>query len=305
MKLKIILLSLVVLVLLGIGNAYFLAPQVNGDGQVVAYRGGGSQVDYEKLSDTSCTAKSLSEVGLTTVENTLQAASASVAAGADIIHLNVHLINDNELVVFHDWNLSCATNENRLVSDLNVDQLQSIDAGYGYTADYGRTFPFRGKGFRIDRLDAFYERFPNQTFWLNLKTNNEDAFLTLSRFISEKNNKTVVITSAKGNEWFANETPSLQTFSVNTVKNCGTDYLLVGWAGVIPDSCKNTVVLVPPDMAKFIWGYPDRLAARLAQHNTQIYLWNKHDIVPPEQANIIKQGVGVVTGNIDFIESVK
>ena len=140
---------------------------------------------------------------------------------------------------------------------------------------------------------------------LKRKEKNKIVNLEERILVLEKNNKTVVITSAKGNEWFANEIPSLQTFSVNTVKNCGIDYLLVGWAGVIPDSCKNTVVLVPPDMAKFIWGYPDRLAARLAQHNTQIYLWNKHDIVPPEQANIIKQGVGVVTGNIDFIESVK
>jgi hypothetical protein len=28
----------------------------------------------------------------------------------------------------------------------SIDELRQLDAGFGYTADHGRTFPFRGKG---------------------------------------------------------------------------------------------------------------------------------------------------------------
>nr|WP_238536751.1 glycerophosphodiester phosphodiesterase family protein [Pseudoalteromonas flavipulchra] len=35
--------------------------------------------------------------------------ASSVAAGANVIHLNVHRTRDDQLVVFHDWTLDCAT----------------------------------------------------------------------------------------------------------------------------------------------------------------------------------------------------
>lgn len=98
---KIALLIILFSTILGVINAHYFAPELARQGEVVAYRGGGSSIDYDKLNSTGCTATSLKESGINTVENTLEAVADSVAAGVDVIHLNVHRTSDDQLVVFH------------------------------------------------------------------------------------------------------------------------------------------------------------------------------------------------------------
>lgn len=293
------------LAVLGVANSYLLVPDLLRNGQVVAYRGGGSEVNYSELDKTGCAAVSLSASGINTVENTLKATAESVAAGAEAIHLNVHLTNENKLVAFHDWNLDCATNASGPVSRLSISDLEHIDAGYGYTFDGGNTFPFRGKEFRISQLKEFYKKYPKHEFWLNLKSNNEHSFRALYDHISGATRRTVVITSSKGMDWFRNKDSSVMLTSVSSVKDCGFDYLLVGWAGLVPESCKNTILLIPPKMTKYFWGYPKRLAARLQKHGTDIYLWTKHEPTDPVYAETVASGVGVVTSDIDLIRTIQ
>jgi glycerophosphoryl diester phosphodiesterase len=267
----------------------------------VTYRGGGSLVDYDKLSKTGCTASSLKESSVNSVENTLEAVASSVAAGANVIHLNVHRTSDDQLVVFHDWTLDCATNGTGPVQKSSFEQLNNLDAGYGYTFDDGLTFPFRGKGFRISKLEEFYNKYPNHEFWLNLKNNDVQSFSTLYAYVSEKKSNSVIITSSKGIEWFRNKDSSLRLTSVDSVKKCGIHYLAVGWAGVVPESCKNTILLIPPKMTKYFWGYPDRLASRLQKYGSDIYLWSEHQSIDPSSVEVIESGIGVVTSDLNFI----
>ena len=271
----------------------------------MVYRGGGSQVNYDKLSTTGCTAISLSESSSNSVENTLEAVASSVSAGAKVIHLNIHRTSDDQLVVFHDWTLDCATNGTGPVRKSSFKELESVDAGYGYTFDDGSTFPFRGKGFRIFKLEEFYKQYPTHEFWLNLKNNDIRSFNILYSYISDKKYNPVIITSSKGIEWFRNKDSSLRLASVDSVKRCGIDYLIVGWAGVVPNSCKNTILLIPPSMTKYFWGYPNRLASRLQKHDSDIYLWYKHEPISLSYAEVVASGIGVVTSDLDFIREVQ
>ena len=74
---------------------------------------------------------------------------------------------------------------------------------------------------------------------------------------------------------------------MRVVKNCHK----TGWR-YRPDRCKNPSRI---RINKRVYLELATVPAKLAQHNTQIYL---RTTLLPEQANIIKQGVGV----IDFIE---
>lgn len=300
---KAVLIALSCITILGVLNAYIFVPELQRQGEIVAYRGGGSLVNYDKLGKTGCTAFSLKESSVNSVENTLEAVASSVAAGANVIHLNVHRTSDDQLVVFHDWTLDCATNGTGPVHKSSFEQLKSMDAGYGYTFDDGLTFPFRGKGFRISRLEEFYKQYPKHEFWLNLKNNDIRSFNTLYAYISEKNSNSVVITTSRGVEWFRSKDSSIRLASVDSVKRCGIDYLIVGWAGVVPDSCRNTILFMPPSMTKYFWGYPDRLASRLQKHGSDIYLWSKHESIAPYYAEVVASGIGVVTSDLDFIRA--
>lgn len=293
------------IIMLGILNAYLFVSELQRQGEIVAYRGGGSPVSYDKLSKTGCTASSLKESSVNSVENTLEAVASSVSAGANVIHLNVHRTSDDQLVVFHDWTLDCATNGTGPVQQSSFEQLKDLDAGYGYTFDDGSTFPFRGKGFRISKLEEFYKQYPKHEFWLNLKNSDIRSFNTLYTYISEKNSNSVVITTLTGLEWFRSKDSSIRLASVDSVKRCGIDYMLMGWAGVVPDSCRNTILLIPPSMTKYFWGYPERLASRLQQHGSDVYLWSKHESISPHYSKVIESGIGVVTSDLDFIREIQ
>lgn len=293
------------LIALGMSNAYFFTPDLEYQGDVVAYRGGGSLIDYEKLAATNCSAVSLKESGLHSVENTHEAVAASVAAGIDAIHLNVQRTSDDQLVVFHDWTLDCATDGTGPLSQSSWNDLNHIDAGYGYTFDNGKTFPFRGKGLRISKLEEFYSQYPGYKFLVNLKNNDEQSFNVLYKFIIDlppvSSSATTVITSAKGMDWFRTKATAIKVVSVDSVKGCGMNYLVVGWAGMVPESCRNTSLFIPPSMAKYFWGFPKRLAARLQKYGTDVYLWAEHNPVDPAYTGIVKDGVGVITSDLDFI----
>jgi len=291
----------ILLVLIGGIKGYFFFPDLKAIGEVVAYRGGGSQLDYEKLNITGCAAVSLDKSGISTVENTLQSVAASVNAGAEIIHLNVHRTDDDQLVVFHDWTLDCATDGIGVTSELPYEELGKLNAGYGYTFDDGRTFPFREDGFVISKLEEFYDRFPSYEFWLNIKTSDERTFAILYAFISERPNSSLIITNSEGTDLLKKKNPQLRVISKESVKQCGIDYLKVGWAGFVPNSCKNTILMIPPSKAKYFWGYPQVLASRMKSYNTKVYLWGKHSQMDPLNVRVIESGIGIVTGDIQII----
>lgn len=43
-------------------------------------------------------------------------------------------------------------------------------------------------------------------------------------------------------------------------------------AGLMPDSCNGTMVLVPINIAPWLWGWPDRLLDRFARVGTQVFV---------------------------------
>src|SRR5690606_18143967 len=104
-----------------------------------------------------------------------------------------------------------------------------------------------------------------------------------------------IITSQKGMNWVRKVDSSIPVVSIDNVKDCGIDYLLVGWAGVVPESCRNTTLLIPISKAKYFWGYPQRLAARLQEHGTNVYLWAEHHPIDAKFATVVTEGIGVVT----------
>ncbi|NLR22814.1 glycerophosphodiester phosphodiesterase, partial [Pseudoalteromonas maricaloris] len=53
---KTFLIALSCIIILGVVNAYVFVPDLQRHGEIVAYRGGGSAVNYEKLKKTGCTA---------------------------------------------------------------------------------------------------------------------------------------------------------------------------------------------------------------------------------------------------------
>ena len=107
------------------------------------------------------------------LENTLAAFSAAFAAGADIVEFDVHPTTDGAFVVFHDWTLDCRTDGHGGTREHSLAELKALDVGYGYTADGGKTFPFRGAGVGLmPTLDEVLAAFPGRRFLINVKSDD-------------------------------------------------------------------------------------------------------------------------------------
>ena len=55
--------------------------------------------------------------------------------------------------------------ERGVTREYTMEELEQLDIGYGYTADNGETYPFRGKGVGLmPTLDEVFYRFPEYLF---------------------------------------------------------------------------------------------------------------------------------------------
>jgi glycerophosphoryl diester phosphodiesterase len=102
-------------------------------------------------------------------ENTLASFERALADGAAILESDVHLTRDGVPVLIHDDELSRCTNGSGRVSDHDAAALQRFDAAWHFSPDGGRSFPERGRGHRIPRLDEALRALPRARFNLELK----------------------------------------------------------------------------------------------------------------------------------------
>jgi glycerophosphoryl diester phosphodiesterase len=64
-------------------------------------------------------------------ENTLRAIELAIAAGLDLVEVDVHLSHDSELMVIHDADLRRMADRPEAVGALTADELARIDVGAG------------------------------------------------------------------------------------------------------------------------------------------------------------------------------
>jgi glycerophosphoryl diester phosphodiesterase len=93
-------------------------------------------------------------------EDTLPSLLEAVALGVDAVEFDVHLSRDGQLMVMHDPTLDRTTEEKGPLASRTADELRRIDAGYWFTTDRGRTYPWRGRGATIPSFDEVVESLP-------------------------------------------------------------------------------------------------------------------------------------------------
>jgi glycerophosphoryl diester phosphodiesterase len=94
-------------------------------------------------------------------ENTLPALRrATEWWDADILEIDVNPTRDGEAVVIHDHAVDRTTDGRGAVAGMTLDELRRLDAGYRFTSDGGRTFPFRDRGIRIPTLEEVLTELP-------------------------------------------------------------------------------------------------------------------------------------------------
>jgi len=94
-------------------------------------------------------------------ENTIEAFGAAVAMGYRFLETDAHVTRDGVVVAFHDPCLDGLTDRTGAIASLPIAEVESADAGFTFSPDGGRSFPFRGRGVRVPRLETLLLRWPD------------------------------------------------------------------------------------------------------------------------------------------------
>lgn len=295
-------------------NASELAPKPDGAVTLLAHRGVYQRYDRAGLTVDTCTASRMLPPTHDLLENTLPSMKAGFDAGADMVEIDVHPTTDGHFVVFHDWTVDCRTDGQGVTRELTLGQLKMLDIGHGYTADNGKTYPFRGKfKGQMPTLKETLEAFPGRRFLINIKSNDPEEADKLIAYLKTHglmNTRLSVYGGSKPVARLLEIAPELRPFGKETLKACALRYLALGWTGHMPDACRNTTLFLPQNLAWLAWGYPNRLQQRFRDAGSDIYLLGpgsgKNGVKgmdkPEELARVPKSWrMGILTDEIETI----
>lgn len=296
--------------------SWFEAPHGDGKIRLISHRGVHQTFSKEDVGNDTCTADRIHPPTHDLIENTLPSMEAAFAAGADVVELDVHLTPDKVFAVIHDWTVDCRTEGTGVTEELGIDYLQSLDVGYGYTADGGKTYPLRGKGVGLlPTLDDVLTRFPDKQFLVNFKSRRAEEGEALASLIAAHPDWRNAIWASYGGaeptEKSIDLIARLRGYTGRSMMKCLIDYELTGWTGIVPQSCRDTIVVVPSNLAWAVWGWPHKFTRRMEDAGSTVIMLGplsngdigSSGIDSADQLNAIPEGFAgyVWTNRIELI----
>ncbi|MGE0237454.1 MAG: glycerophosphodiester phosphodiesterase family protein [Parvibaculaceae bacterium] len=260
-----------------VSNTNLLIAARDGKPTLLAHRGIAQRYDDAGLEGDTCTAARIFPPKHQYLENTIASMTAAFAAGADIVEFDVHPTTDGQFAVFHDWTLDCRTNGTGVTREHSMAELKALDIGHGYTADGGKTFPFRGKGIGLmPTLDDVLATFPDRRLMINVKSNDpaegQKLAAVLQKLAPERRGTLIVYGGHRPVTAVKTLLPDVTILSGQTLKACTLRYWAYGWTGLLPAECRGTALLFPVNMAPWLWGWPDRFLNRMEAAGTQVFV---------------------------------
>ncbi|WP_436097920.1 glycerophosphodiester phosphodiesterase family protein [Bosea sp. LjRoot237] len=256
-------------------NTSLLAPAATERPVLLAHRGLAQTYPSSGVTDTTCTASRINPPEHPYLENTLASMEAAFTAGADIVEFDIHPTTDGQFAVIHDWTLECRTNGTGVTREKTLAELKALDIGHGYTADGGKTFPFRGNGVGLmPSLDEVLARFPDRRLLINIKSNDPREGEVLAERLLKLPPAQLALLMAYGGDrpiaTLRERIPTMRTMSKAAEKRCLIHHLALGWAGLTPQSCERQLLLIPSNYTRWIWGWPARFTARMRAAGSEV-----------------------------------
>ena len=295
-------------------NTSYLVAPAQSRGTLVAHRGVHQTFTSDGLTNESCTATMIFPPEHEFIENTIASIGEAFRLGADVVEIDIHPTTDGQFAVFHDWTLDCRTDGTGVTRERSMAYLKTLDLGYGYTADGGMTFPLRGKGIGLmPALDEVFEAFPGRHFSVNLKSDDiAEGELLVGRLSRMSEDQRALLTFwVPGDTLYAmlrDEFPTLPLLNGKAARDCLKRYALWGWMGFVPSDCRLNGLVIPLDYAPYLWGYPERLRARMNEAGAEVVLLPSYregvfdtTFDDPAELDGIPFGYGIWTDKIEIV----
>lgn len=270
----------VLFLVLTLVNASWLAPKPKGALKLIA-QGGLAQLPRNGAENAACSAAHIETPVHGYLENTVPGIARAAKLGAPMIAVDVLVTKDGRLALFGDDSLDCRTNDRGPASELTLAQLKALDAGYGYSADGGKSFPFRGKAVgAIPSLEEALAVSGRARMLYRVRGEREAELLVAAlkaagRGFGERGDAFTGEQAAV--DRIRELLPEAWAFTEEEGEACASAYRALGWSGYVPGACRKGTMIVALDGQWKFWGWPNRMIARMEAHGTRIVITGPDD----------------------------
>jgi len=274
---------------------------------LIAHRAVSQTFPREHIKNDTCTAKIIYPPTHSFLENTIPSIREAIQYGADIVEIDIHPTTDNQLAIFHDWTIDCRTNGQGITHEQSMETLRKLDIGYGYTADGGKTYPFRGKGIGLmPTFDEVMREFPQQRFLVDQKDRFEKTLKLLAnalkKYPSQQRKNIYLFSDDKQYEILKQEIPEVQKIfpTRREAKDCIPQYLAMLFSGSISKACGKYAFGIPASYLKYVPGWPNLFLSKARQSNLKVYVIDVDTLESFEKIRGLPID-GIVTNRIEII----
>lgn len=276
-------------------NASWLAPDPVGALRLIAHRGVSQQFAHGDIKDDDCTARMIESPIHDRLENTARSIEDAINQGADMVQVDVVVTKDRKVALFHDWTLDCRTEASGPTRDKTLGELQSFDAGFGYTADGGKSYPLRGqRKYPIPSLEEGLRASGARPLLFNFKSRDPGEAEVLAAALKAAGRRVEEIGDGFNGvpaqrAVIARHFPKAWTWGKDSVMACTKGYAIGGWFGHVPKACRNGTMMVPLNYQWAFPGWPDRTLARMKAANARVMIVAPRGVGAPPGLDLPEQ----------------
>lgn len=227
-------------------------------------------------------------------ENTLEAFEYSARMGVDVLELDVHATRDGALVVMHDAAVDRTTDGRGRVGEMPLEAVKKLDAGYLFSPDGGRTFPFRGKGVTVPTLAEIFAALPAMTFNIEPKQAEPSIIKPLCALIRERKmtDKTIVGSFRQAAiDEFRRECPEVATSASPSEVS---QFLLMSKTGIGASYSPPMQALQIPESVGGVQVVSKKFVETAHRLNLKVHVWTVNETV--DMRRLLDAGVdGIMT----------
>jgi glycerophosphoryl diester phosphodiesterase len=276
---------------------------------LIAHRAVSQTFPLDNLQNDTCTAKIIDPPTHNFLENTIPAIREAFKYGADIVEFDIHPTTDNQLAVFHDWGIDCRTNGKGITHEQSMKYLKTLDIGYGYTSDHGKTYPFRGKFTgMMPTFDEIMQEFPDKKFLVDQKDTFDKTVKllghSLKKYPPQQRKNIYLFSGDELYEQLKQEIPEVQKLfpTRKEAKECLPQYLMMLFSGNVSHSCNKYAIGAPARYLRHIPGWPNLVLNKAREAGLKVYVV---DVDTKEELAQVKNLPidGIITNRIEVIGS--
>lgn len=235
-------------------------------------------------------------------ENTLAAFTHAAELGTDVLETDVRRTIDDKLILLHDASVARTTDGEGAVAALSLEEVKRLDAGYRFTTDGGRTFPFRNQEIRIPTLAETFDLLPRARFNIEIKDGDARTGTALCRFINERAAWDRVVVAAVSQSVivsFRRECPRVATAASSTE---ASEFMSLNFANLAQTVQPAANVLQVPERFAGLRVLNADFIRAAHERGLQVHAWTIND--QTDMRRLIDAGIdGIITDRPDILLS--